>query len=127
MLCVKLEWIFELYDARLKWLCVFDIDGGIWYGYVSGAFDMFLYGIGISWIIGLKKICDSLALDSTGQRKYAKRGLRGKVKMQRGAFVERSNNEKGPSGRIQWKSRADTRLDLSQNNKKNGEAYAYEY
>ena len=31
----------------------------------------------------------------------------------------------GPSGHIQWKSRADTRLDLSQNNKLSREAYAY--
>ena len=45
---------------------------------------------------------------------------------QRGTFVERSNKYKGPTGRIQWKSRADTRLDVSQNNKKNGETYAYE-
>ena len=32
---------------------------------------------------------------------------------QRGTFVERSNKYKGPTGRIQWKSRADTRLDVS--------------
>ena len=33
----------------------------------------------------------------------------------------------GPTGRIQWKYRADIRLDLSQNNKLNIETYAYGY
>ena len=82
--------------------------------------DIFLYSIRIICIIGLKMIGDSLAMGlismimkidlrviyndngPTSQRKYAKRdlhgkvkskkGLRGKVNMQRGAFVERSNN-----------------------------------
>ena len=35
--------------------------------------------------------------------------------------------KKEPAGRIQWKSRADTRLVQSQNIKRIIEAYAYEY
>ena len=61
----------------------------------------------------------------TGQYKE-QRGTFVERSNQRGTFVERSNKYKGPTGRIQWKSRADTRLDVSLNNIKNVETYAYE-
>ena len=55
------------YESNI--VVIFDIDCGIWHGYVIGTIDMWMVlglsldGIRISWIIELKRICDNLALD----------------------------------------------------------------
>ena len=63
----------------------------------------------------------------TSQRKYTKRGLRRKVKIQRGAFVERPNNKRDL--RVVYNGNPGQIPDLICHRiiKKNRKAYAYGY
>ena len=97
---------------------------------------MFIHDFGFIYIIELKRICDGLALDLKSQWTYwdlRVNHIRTYGSNHSGTFGSiilgpTGQITVGPSGQIilaYWKSWTDTRLNLSQNNKLNIEAYAY--